>query len=184
MTSTTKIENESKIVLNPKGNAKKEMPLSHVGVPDLWNIAAGMPDLARIAWVLREVGGVIDHVYLGDTQVGSNDVEDAVSQARMYGPFINTKGEKTQEKILEVWHLAIDLLNHLRAVTETAQPILDLLSRVESGDTKGAGGSFYASDKPLKERLNAVTVPVELLRALRVVHMGGSYAEGQDLIAC
>lgn len=43
-------------------------------------------------------------------------------------------------------------------------PITDLLHRVESGQTEGASGQYYADGKGT---LAGVIVPVELLRRLR-----------------
>ena len=45
-----------------------------------------------------------------------------------------------------------------------AKPIVDTLSRMECGETRGAGGTYSATNPPV---LRDVSIPVKLLAALR-----------------
>ena len=78
--------NGKTIILNPKGSGRREVLLADLTIPDLWHLA----------------------MWISDAPAADDELALTEWRRRLNNP------ESAQNTVLEVWHLAADLLAALR----------------------------------------------------------------------
>lgn len=158
MTETTKTY--AQLVRHPKGNARHTVDLPTLHIHDLYGAER----------TLAKQGKAIGDSLEAHRDLNTEAAEMALHEAPIQGEY---NGERLGKKIQETWTLAHDLKTHALKIDEALQPIMDLLERVESGQTKSDQGSWGLDGRPVgPEHLRAVSVPVDLLRKLRTIRRG------------
>lgn len=125
--NTRAIDYGRKIILSPKGAARREVTLAEVSIPDLWHVARAAGLAIDLASAFAR--GLIDDARFegqewDETRAEDGDYVDTFIRDRMRrsgGKYVNaegkTRGEEVEAAIIETWHLAHDLKVNLAGDT-------------------------------------------------------------------
>ena len=95
---------EKTIIRSPHGEARREVELGSIKVPDLWHLAEQFREIARVAGIIFDMTKEHHATWSDETRLDQEvKVELTLQQA-----------VDAEQMVLDCWHLCHDLLAHIK----------------------------------------------------------------------